>query len=63
MLLTKGEKAWFFPLCGYQPKINKLIFLVFYSLLSATRHGDEVCHQCQGRCAPLFYSAIASRVP
>ncbi|CAI1684511.1 Uncharacterised protein [Serratia entomophila] len=34
-LLTKEEKAWFFPLCGYQPKINKLIFLVFYLVLSA----------------------------
>ncbi|TFZ52204.1 hypothetical protein E5C26_08590 [Serratia proteamaculans] len=30
MLLTKQEKAWFFLLCGDQPKINKLIFLVFY---------------------------------
>ena len=28
-LLTKKEKAWFFLLCYYQPKINKLIFLVF----------------------------------
>jgi len=28
-LLTKKEKAWFFFLCGYQPKINGLIFLVF----------------------------------
>ncbi|NIF30585.1 hypothetical protein F3J29_00310 [Enterobacter sp. Cy-643] len=25
-MLTKREKAWFFPLCGYQPKINELIF-------------------------------------
>ncbi|WP_106495436.1 hypothetical protein, partial [Escherichia coli] len=32
--LTKEEKAWFFLLCGYQPKINELIFLVFYLLLS-----------------------------
>ncbi|CAI0934232.1 Uncharacterised protein [Serratia quinivorans] len=30
MLLTKQKKAWFFLLCGDQPKINKLIFLVFY---------------------------------
>jgi len=28
-LLTKEEKTWFFLLCGYQSKINKLIFLVF----------------------------------
>jgi len=27
-LLTKKEKAWFFLLCDYQPKINGLIFLV-----------------------------------
>ncbi|NTX80038.1 hypothetical protein FCL49_15735 [Serratia proteamaculans] len=27
-LLTKQEKTWFFLLCGDQPKINKLIFLV-----------------------------------
>jgi len=33
--LTKEEKTWFFLLCGHQPKINKLIFLVFYPLLSA----------------------------
>jgi len=25
-LLTKKEKAWFFLLCGEQPKINELIF-------------------------------------
>ncbi|RPH27286.1 hypothetical protein EHN07_10860 [Buttiauxella warmboldiae] len=29
-LLTKKEKTWFFLLCGDRPKINKLIFLVFY---------------------------------
>jgi hypothetical protein len=29
-LLTKQEKAWFFLLCGDQPKINKLIFLIFF---------------------------------
>ncbi|NIF58559.1 hypothetical protein F3J27_12360 [Enterobacter sp. Ap-916] len=28
-MLTKREKAWFFPLCGEQPKINELIFLFF----------------------------------
>ncbi len=30
-LLTKKEKAWFFLLCGEQPKINELIFLIFCS--------------------------------
>jgi len=33
-VLTKKEKAWFFLLCGYQPKINELIFLVFYLVRS-----------------------------
>jgi len=32
-LLKKKEKAWFFLLCGYQPKINPLIFLIFYSVV------------------------------
>ncbi|WP_330983076.1 MULTISPECIES: hypothetical protein [Enterobacterales] len=27
-VLTKKEKAWFFLLCGEQPKINELIFLI-----------------------------------
>ncbi|WP_330984062.1 MULTISPECIES: hypothetical protein [Enterobacterales] len=31
-MLTKKEKAWFFLLCGEQPKINELIFLVFCSV-------------------------------
>ncbi|TXE57396.1 hypothetical protein FOT57_10285 [Serratia ureilytica] len=31
----EGKKRGFSPLCGDQPKINKLIFLVFYSVLSA----------------------------
>jgi len=38
-LQTKKEKAWFFLLYGEQPKINELIFLIFYlvvSILSAT---------------------------
>ncbi|MGP3065323.1 hypothetical protein, partial [Serratia ureilytica] len=59
--LIKEEKAWFFLLCGYQPKINELIFLVFYlspnespatsSALSFTSRGAEhpfvvgSCHQ------------------
>ncbi|TQI99462.1 hypothetical protein FHU10_1450 [Serratia fonticola] len=32
-LLTKREKAWFFPLCDDQPKINKLIFLIYFLML------------------------------
>ncbi|NTX78125.1 hypothetical protein FCL49_05920 [Serratia proteamaculans] len=44
-MLTKQEKAWFFLLCGDQPKINKLIFLIFIyrPLLALGR--NEVCHQ------------------
>jgi len=34
-LLTKKEKTWFFLLCGYQPKINELIFLVFNKVICA----------------------------
>jgi hypothetical protein len=53
-LLTKQEKAWFFLLCGDQPKINKLIFLIFiYRPLPALGR-NEVCHQYEGRrLAPL----------
>jgi hypothetical protein len=32
----KEGKAWFFLLCGYQPKINKLIFHVFYLMQSVS---------------------------
>jgi hypothetical protein len=39
-LLTKQEKTWFFLLCGDQPKINKLIFPIFY-LSPSTRSGQE----------------------
>ncbi|RZA57472.1 hypothetical protein EVY46_04825 [Serratia marcescens] len=31
-MLTKEEKTWFFLLCGYQSKINKLIFLVLLDI-------------------------------
>ncbi|MCO4160703.1 hypothetical protein [Citrobacter amalonaticus] len=31
----KEGKTWFFLLCGYQPKINELIFLVFNEVISA----------------------------
>ncbi|MGQ8817409.1 hypothetical protein ACUTSU_10925, partial [Serratia sp. NA_13] len=53
-LLTKQEKAWFFLLCGEQPKINKLIFLIFIyrPLLALGRY--EVCHQSEPRSAGFF---------
>ncbi|AWF44361.1 hypothetical protein H238_2306 [Klebsiella pneumoniae UHKPC179] len=35
-MLAKKEKACFFLLCGYQPKINKLIFLVTFLAQSAS---------------------------
>ncbi|MCS6037480.1 hypothetical protein LNQ52_21770 [Klebsiella pneumoniae subsp. pneumoniae] len=34
-MLTSKEKAWFFLTGGYQPKINKLIFLVIFLVQSA----------------------------
>ncbi|AYZ30204.1 hypothetical protein EGY12_03450 [Serratia sp. FDAARGOS_506] len=34
---TKEEKTWFFLLGGHQPKINKLIFLIFYILPTASQ--------------------------
>nr|MDQ6121071.1 hypothetical protein [Klebsiella pneumoniae subsp. pneumoniae] len=35
-VVGKKEKACFFLLCGYQPKINKLIFLVTFLAQSAS---------------------------
>ncbi len=32
-LQTKQDKTWFFLLCGQLPKINELIFLVFYLVI------------------------------
>ncbi|NIF60015.1 hypothetical protein F3J27_18235 [Enterobacter sp. Ap-916] len=42
-LLTKREKAWFFPLCDYQPKINELIFLFFLTKRLVFLLSSEVC--------------------
>ncbi|MGQ8815836.1 hypothetical protein [Serratia sp. NA_13] len=59
-LLTKQEKAWFFLLCGEQPKINKLIFLIFVyrPLLALGR--NEVCHQSEGAMkGALFITAFS----
>jgi len=44
-LLTKREKAWFFPLCGYQLKINELIFLFFLTSRLVFLLSPEVCQQ------------------
>ncbi|QCT20760.1 hypothetical protein FEM41_14450 [Jejubacter calystegiae] len=46
-LMTKREKTWFFPLCGYQPKINELIFRVYFSGNSGRTRSAQVCHQFQ----------------
>ncbi|WP_330984462.1 MULTISPECIES: hypothetical protein [Enterobacterales] len=46
-LLTKKEKAWFFLLCGEQPKINKLIFLVYYSQIKDKPRQAGVCEANQ----------------
>ncbi|NIF46191.1 hypothetical protein F3J28_00225 [Enterobacter sp. Ap-1006] len=44
-LLTKREKTWFFPLCGYQPKINILIFLFCLTSHLVFLLSPEVRHQ------------------
>ncbi len=46
--MTKREKTWFFPLCVYQPKINGLIFLVYFSGDSGRTRSAKVCHQFRG---------------
>jgi hypothetical protein len=53
-LLTKKVKAWFFLLCGEQPKINELIFLVFNLVIFARPRQDEVCHQSATPVQPAF---------
>ncbi len=37
LLLTEEEKTRFFLLCSEQPKINELIFLIFYMRLLLIR--------------------------
>ncbi|NTX77286.1 hypothetical protein FCL49_10210 [Serratia proteamaculans] len=55
-LLTKQEKAWFFLLCGDQPKINKLIFQIFIYRPRLALGRNEVCHQSEAQIfAPLVY--------
>ncbi|WP_075205625.1 hypothetical protein, partial [Klebsiella aerogenes] len=56
-LLTKKEKAWFFLLCGYQSKINELIFLVICLSLSANLTMHKVCHQSHGSYGARFFYA------
>ncbi|HBW8915357.1 TPA: hypothetical protein MFN38_001112 [Klebsiella pneumoniae] len=48
-MLTSKEKAWFFLTGGYQPKINKLIFLVIFLVQSASTMMHEVCHESHAR--------------
>jgi hypothetical protein len=48
--MTKREKTWFFPLCGYQPKINSLIFLVYFSGDSGRTRSAQI----SAAHAPLF---------
>ncbi|NTX81515.1 hypothetical protein FCL49_21960 [Serratia proteamaculans] len=61
-MLTKQEKAWFFLLCSDQPKINKLIFLIFIyrPLLALVR--NEVCHQLSGRKAAIWLTCSGDRL-
>ncbi|MGQ8776718.1 hypothetical protein ACUTQ5_20465 [Serratia sp. NA_112.1] len=60
-LLTKQEKAWFFLLCGEQPKIIKLIFLIFIyrPLLALGR--NEICHQSEAAQVAAFSLSVAGQ--
>ncbi|NIY47831.1 hypothetical protein E2L00_09885 [Cedecea colo] len=55
-LLTKKEKAWFFLLCGYQPKINPLIFLIFIRRYRFNLRWLKVCHQSETSQHGWFFS-------
>jgi hypothetical protein len=58
--MTKREKTWFFPLCGYQPKINKLIFLVYFLVILAEQVRPGVCHQSQRLPMGAFLRSLPS---
>ncbi|NIF49548.1 hypothetical protein F3J27_19740 [Enterobacter sp. Ap-916] len=67
-LMTKRKKAWFFPLCDYQPKINKLIFLIFLTNRLAFLLSPEDCQQSLGHrsaldsiCKNYSYSLIGTQ--
>ncbi|MDN2470614.1 hypothetical protein FHR07_09775 [Serratia ureilytica] len=54
----KGEKAWFFPLCDEQPKINKLIFLVFicFAGVKSGNVGRRIPHFKGSHREPLIFT-------
>ncbi|NIF32403.1 hypothetical protein F3J29_09660 [Enterobacter sp. Cy-643] len=56
-MLTKRKKAWFFPLCGEQPKINELIFLFFLTSCLIFFLSPEVCHQSEGPVNPALFTS------
>ncbi|NIF48003.1 hypothetical protein F3J28_09505 [Enterobacter sp. Ap-1006] len=60
-LLTKRKKAWFFPLCDYQPKINELIFLFFLTSCLIFLLSSEGCHQSEGPVNPALYRLLTKR--
>jgi hypothetical protein len=55
-LLTKREKTWFFPLCGYQPKINKLIFLFSLTSRLVLLLSPEAFQQSKALFGGLFFA-------
>ncbi|AUO02837.1 hypothetical protein C0558_14065 [Serratia marcescens] len=58
---TKEEKTWFFLLCDHQSKINKLIFLIFYILPTASQATHQACHKQKGSPQGALY--IMQQVP
>ncbi|EPF18147.1 hypothetical protein HMPREF0201_01558 [Cedecea davisae DSM 4568] len=57
---TKREKTWFFPLCDYLVKINKLIFLVCLSRSLVGHLSSQLCQRSSGRRKPPFFVLKAS---
>ncbi|NIF48339.1 hypothetical protein F3J28_11215 [Enterobacter sp. Ap-1006] len=61
-LLTKREKAWFFPLCGEQPKINELIFLFLKICGLVFSLSSERCQPSERALWPVVVSVFLSRL-
>jgi hypothetical protein len=57
-LMTKREKTWFFPFCGYQPKINELIFLIIIPDILAERVRPRFVNSLRGATWLPFFMAI-----
>ncbi|NIF31146.1 hypothetical protein F3J29_03185 [Enterobacter sp. Cy-643] len=60
-MLTKREKAWFFPLCGYQPKINELIFLFSLTSRQVFLLSSVVCQPSGTTLCAVFLSLFPEK--